>query len=674
MPLPPDWPVSLGSDDIGDLASTIRREWLVTNGRGSYAFGTLAGIATRSYHGLLVAALDAPVGRTVVVSGLTEWVTVDGRRIALHAHELADGTIDQAGFDHLSSFRLEGILPIFTYAIGDVLVERRVWMAHGADTTYVRYAIVGGERALELVLTPVVTWHDHHALGHEADGAPGVSAIAGVGGPGATIRPANGSPSFRVLAPGGSFQADGRWLPGIRHREETERGLDDLSDAYAIGEVRATLEPGRSFTLILTTETGEPLEPEAALRAARDRQVGLLQLAGTEDSSPFLRALVLAADQFLVDRAIPLGNTSEPERGRTVIAGYPWFNDWGRDTMIALPGLCLATGRHDEAATILRSFARFVRDGLVPNDFPDRAGVVPAYNTIDASLWYALAVSAHATASGSETLVDELLPTLRAILDAHLEGTRFGIGMDPDDGLLRGGAEGYQLTWMDARVDGWVVTPRRGKPVEIQALWINALRIVGAWLIERGDADGAGSRYLDVAGRASETFIRRFWRPELGHLADVIDGPDGDDCALRPNQLFALSLPHPIVDGEMARSVLDAVGRELAVPLGLRSLAPSDPAYRPQYQGDRRFRDAGYHQGTVWTWLIGPYAEAIASVHGKAAGLDLLRPFEDHLREGGLGSVSEIMEPEPPFEPRGCPAQAWGVAEVLRVWRALGGN
>ncbi|MEX1169433.1 MAG: amylo-alpha-1,6-glucosidase [Chloroflexota bacterium] len=681
-----DWPVALGADVVSDLDPAIRREWLVTNGRGSYAFGTVAGIATRSYHGLLVAALEPPVGRTVLVEGLEEWATVAGQRTALHAHEGADGTIDPRGYTRLVAFHLDGLVPVFTYAVGDVLIERRIWMANGRDTTYVRYAVVGGERTVDITLTPLATWHDHHAPGRESDGAPDVTVRpASEGGAGASevvVEPARGRAPWRLLVPGGSFRANGRWVHGLRHREEAARGLDDVSDVFAIGEVRASIAPGGPFTIVLTAETDAPDEPETALRAALDRQEALVRTAGVEHGSTFLRGLVLAADQFLVARDIPLIGGDDDhgrrpdrvERGRTVIAGYPWFNDWGRDTMIALPGLCLATGRHDEAASILRSFARFVSDGLLPNNFPDHAGDVPEYHTIDASLWFPVAVRAHALATGSEGLVDELLPALRSILDAQLAGTRFGIGMDPADGLLRGGADGYQLTWMDARVDGWVVTPRRGKPVEIQALWINALRIVGQWLLERGDRGGTGARYLEVADRASEAFVPRFWRPELGYLADVVDGPDGDDTSLRPNQVLALSLPHTLATGSMAHAILDAVDRELAVPLGLRSLAPSDPAYRPRYQGDRRFRDAGYHQGTVWTWLIGPYAEAVASLRGAAAGLEVLRPFEDHLRDAGLGSVSEVLEPEPPYTPRGCPAQAWGVAEVLRVWRALGGN
>ncbi len=646
--------VELGPDACHDLEAGLEREWLVTNGLGGYAFGTVAGPATRVYHGLLIAALSPPVGRTMLVGGLVEWATIDGQRVALHAHEYADGTIDQPGYRRLVSVRLDGSRPVFTYAIGDVRIEKRIWMADGANTTYVRYESVGADRPIELELTPLTTFRDHHAVRREADGVPG--------GP------------LRIVAPGGSFTAAGRWFLGFRHREETARGLDDRSDLWAGGEVRFPVRRGLPATLILTAEPGEPPDPEIALVAAAERETRLIDAAAAGHASAFVRDLVVAADQFLVRRDIP-GADGALEVGRTVIAGYPWFNDWGRDTMISLPGLCLATGRHEEAATILRSFARFVRDGLLPNNFPDRAGDLPEYHTIDASLWYPQAIRAHALATGSGRLVDELLPTLRTILDAHLAGTRFGIGMDPADGLLRGGEAGYQLTWMDARVDGWVVTPRRGKPVEIQALWINALRIVGGWLRDRGDPDGAGDRYVETADRATEAFAGRFWRAELGYLADVVDGPDGDDVSLRPNQVLAVSLPHPLVDGEAAAAVVGAVGRSLAVPLGLRSLSPSDPAYRRRYQGDRRFRDAGYHQGTAWTWLVGPYAEAVARVRADpAAGLAILRPFEEHLRMAGLGSVSEILEPEPPFEPRGCPFQAWGVAEVLRVWRALGGS
>jgi predicted glycogen debranching enzyme len=327
--------------------------------------------------------------------------------------------------------------------------------------------------------------------------------------------------------------------------------------------------------------------------------------------------------------------------------------------MIALPGLTLTTGREQDAAVILRTFARYVDQGMLPNNFPDSAGALPGYNTVDATLWYVVAIAAYEQATGDTSLVDELLPTLRSIVDWHIRGTRYGIGMDPNDGLLRAGEPGVQLTWMDAKVGDWVVTPRIGKPVEINALWYNALRIIG--------------RDLE-AERTRSSFIKRFWRPDLGYLADVVDGPQGDDLALRPNQILALSLPHPLLEGAEAAAVLDAVGRTLLTGLGLRSLSQDDPAYRGDYAGDQVQRDGAYHQGPVWSWLIGAYVEAHYRVHrDPAAALALLRPFEHHLSDAGLGNISEILEGDAPYQPRGCVAQAWGVSEVLRVWRLLAG-
>jgi predicted glycogen debranching enzyme len=608
-------------------------EWLVTNGLGGYAMGTADLMPTRAYHGLLVAARRPPVGRVVLVGGLEESAVVD----------------DVPVRPSVGAVRMDGRRSVVDLDAGGHRLERTIWMADGADTTYVRYALAAdadglgdGRRPIELLLVPLVTERDHHALRRADDGVPD--------GP------------LRILAPGGHVATEGRWVLDLGLSDETARGLPDAQDLWAPVRVSATVAPGRPFTLVLTADPDDPADPETALAASRGRDGQLLATAAAADASPFVQRLVLAADAFIARRAIP----GVPD-GRTVIAGYPWFNDWGRDTMIALPGLCLATGRHGEAATILRSFAGVVRDGLIPNDFPDHPAAEPAYHTIDGTLWFLHAIAATVAATGDAALLADLLPTVRDILHHHLAGTRYGIGMDPADGLLRGGAEGYQLTWMDAKVEGWVVTPRRGKPVEIQALWINALRAAGAWTGDRG--------YMDVAERAERSFRTRFWRPDLGHLLDVVDGPDGDDPALRPNQLLALSLPHPVVDADVGRSVLGTVRARLHVPLGLRSLAPSDPAYVPRFQGDRWARDGAYHQGTVWTWLIGPYADAVARFGGgREAALDVLRPFEAHLGDAGLGSVAEILEPEAPFTPRGCPFQAWGVAEVLRAWRAYGGR
>ncbi|MGN6361390.1 MAG: amylo-alpha-1,6-glucosidase [Thermomicrobiales bacterium] len=414
---------------------------------------------------------------------------------------------------------------------------------------------------------------------------------------------------------------------------------------------------------MLTAEDAASLDGAAALAVARERQRDLLHTAGAEDAPPAIQQLVLAADQFIVARGAGAA-------GKTVIAGYHWFNDWGRDTMIALPGLTLATNRAADAADILRTFARYVSDGLLPNNFPDSSGAIPGYNTADATLWYFVAIHAYHAATGDNALVAALLPTLRAIVDRHLAGTRYGIGVDPADGLLRAGEPGVQLTWMDAKVGDWVVTPRIGKPVEINALWYNALRILTAFLLQRDDP--VATDYAAHADRARDSFRARFIRPDGQGLFDVVDGPAGDDASVRPNQIFATALPFPLLDGADASAVVAVTGRALLTTYGLRSLAPTDPAYRGDYGGDQRRRDGAYHQGPVWPWQLGAYADAYARAHNDpAAVLALVQPFEEQLRDAGLGSLSEILEGDPPHQPRGAIAQAWSVAEVLRVWRRL---
>jgi predicted glycogen debranching enzyme len=648
--------VRFGPEVAADLPSALRREWLVTNGLGGYASGTLAGIATRRYHGLLVAALAPPVERTVLVAGSIDRAEYDGHRYPLSTHEYGDGTIDPHGYRFIQTFQLEGSLPVWTFAFGDALLERRIWMAYGANTTYVTYRLLRGSRPLELEVAPLVTYRDFHSLGHGQGRQLGVAERGG----GIEVRAFDGAVPYRILAEGARYAPGLTWYWNFLHREETARGLDDRSDLFVPGTFSKRLREGEVLTLVLTTEPRPATDARHALDAERWRQRALLRQATVENAHPVVQQLVLAADQFIVQR----------DAGRTVIAGYHWFNDWGRDTMISLPGLCLSTGRAQDAAGILRTFAAYVDQGLLPNNFPDRAGAVPGYNTVDATLWYVLAIAAYEQVTGDPSLVDELLPVLRSIVDWHVRGTRYGIGVDPADGLLRAGEPGVQLTWMDAKVGDWVVTPRIGKPVEIQALWYNALRSIAALLAAR--ADPGASEYTARAERVRAGFGARFLRAEPGHLADVVDGPDGDDLALRPNQILAVSLPYPLLDGDQAASVVDAVGRALLGGLGLRSLGPDEPAYRGDYGGDAVRRDGGYHQGPVWTWLLGAYAEAYARVHGEcAAGLDLLRPIEPHLRDAGLGSISEILEGDAPHRPVGCIAQAWAVAECLRVWRAL---
>ena len=661
--------VGHGRAVLGDLEAASRREWLVTNGIGGFAMGTLAGPATRAYHGWLVAATEPPVGRRLLVGGLVERVTVDGRTFALDAHEFADGTILGRGWELQESFALDGSIPVWRFAVEDQIVERRVWMARGSNTTYVRYRLARGTRPLELAVSALTTDREIHAP-TRADAPPAVDAVDG----GLRVRWTAEATPLRIVARGGEVAADGAWWWGFRHREETARGLDDVSDLYLAGTHTVTLEPDVPWTLSLSTEEDPDPDGEVALAAAHAHDADLIRAAGGDRLSPFVRQLVVAADAFIVRRDAVAEGADDPlagGEGRSIIAGYPWFNDWGRDTMISLPGLTLATGRAAEGAAILRAFGRWVADGLLPNDFPSSVGLTPEYNTVDAALWYIQAIRAYHEATADDALRDELLPVVRAIVDAHIEGTRHGIGVDHADGLLRAGEPGVALTWMDARVDDWVVTPRMGKPVEINALWYNALVTAGSWLL--GAADQAtGQTYMTLAEQVAKSFRARFWRPELGYLADVVDGPAGDDLALRPNQVFALSLPFALLDGARARATLEAVGRVLQTSYGLRTLAPTDTAYVGTYGGDRRTRDGAYHQGTAWAWLSGAYAEAIERITGdRAAALSVLRPFEAHLGDAGQGSISEILDGDAPHRPRGCPAQAWSVAEVLRVWRLL---
>jgi predicted glycogen debranching enzyme len=654
--------VAFGREITGDLAAGLRREWLVTNGLGGYASATVAGVLTRSYHGLLVAALEPPVARTVLVGTSIDWASYDGARYPLSTAEFADVTISPDGYRYLESFRLEGALPVWTFAIADAVIERRLWMPYGVNATFVTYRLLRGSGPVDLDVTPLVTYRSFHALASGQGWDIGVEARDG----GVAIHAYAGAAPFWLRSDRAEFRPGGAWWWGFCCRGESERGLGDRGDLFAPGTFTTRLHPGEMVTLLYSAEAEIELDAASSLSAAQERQQALLTRAGVEHADPAVQQLVLAADQFLVARPLP-----DDPGGRSVIAGYHWFNDWGRDTMISLPGLTLTTGRAEEAASILRTFALYLADGLLPNNFPDHAGVIPGYNTADATLWYVLAIRAYEKATADESLVTELLPALLDIVERHLEGTRYGIGVDPADGLLRAGEPGVQLTWMDAKVGDWVVTPRIGKPVEINALWFNALRTIAEFHAARGDATTA-ARLTDLGDRTRDSFRARFLRPDLDHLADVIDGPDGDDWSLRPNQVFALSLPFPLLEGNEALAVLDAVGRSLLTSYGLRSLSPRDPAYRGSYGGDQVMRDGSYHQGPVWSWLLGPYAEARYRLTGdRESALAVLRPVGDHLRDAGLGSVSEIFEGDPPHVPKGCVAQAWGVAETLRVWRML---
>jgi len=650
--------IHVGREVCGHFERAVQREWLVTNGIGGYAMGTLCGANSRRYHGLLVAMSKLPVERTVLVAQLEEQAVVGGREFPISTNEFHGRYIHPQGHLYLESFRLEGSLPTFTYALAEARLEKRIWMAHGHNTTYVAYTLRQATRPLTLTVLSLCTARDHHEYVQRAASDVCLTVVPH----GLSVQFA-GAPPYYILSQEFSAAIAGEWYWRFHHRVETYRGLDDQEDLYAMGRFTFTLSPGQTATLVISTQADPCLDGLQALAAERERQRGLLAASplGKEDEPDFIRQLVLAADQFIVTRG---------QEESSIIAGYPWFSDWGRDTMIALSGLTLVTGRPQVAARILRTYARYVDRGMIPNRFPDR-GERPEYNTVDATLWYFYAIHEYVRHTDDWQLVADLYPLLVDILGWHERGTRYRIGMDARDGLLYAGEQGVQLTWMDAKVDDWVVTPRIGKPVEVNALWYNALKIMAHFARRMRDPHAA-SRYEALAQRAAMSFIDRFWYAEGGYLYDVIDGPTGKDTSLRPNQILALSLPHSLLAADRARAVVEAVGRSLLTSYGLRSLDPGHPDYVGDYGGDRWARDGAYHQGTVWSWLMGSYVIAYHRVTGDATlARYLLLPFADHLFDAGMGTIGEIFDGEPPHAPHGCPAQAWSVAEVLRAWRAL---
>ncbi len=652
--------LSLDRGTLGGFATAGAREWLVTNGLGGFAAGTVSGARTRRYHGLLVATLKPPVDRVVTLAKVDEQVRYAQGMFALGSNEFADGTIDPSGFQLLQSFTIDDGMPVSVYALGDALLEKRVWMAHGANTTYIRYTVLRASAPVDLELRPLCTYRDYHAQ-WRGGGQFAVQAHEA----GCIVRAFDGAAPYRLAVDRGTFQLEGAWYWSFRHRAESARGLDDTEDLYLPGVFRTTLTSGEAATLTVTTEREAVRPAELALAGERARQSALIARVAA-DAPEWIRALHRAADQFIVRRAAPGAD------GTTVIAGYPWFSDWGRDTMIALPGLTLTTQRFAEAAQILRTFAAHVSDGMLPNRFPD-AGEVPEYNTVDATLWYFHAIDAYGAASGDPSIGRELYPVLKDIIRWHRAGTRYAIHVDPADGLLHAGEPGVQLTWMDAKVGDWVVTPRIGKPIEINALWYNALEVMARLAHEIGD-HSAKREYQALAAKAASSLRNRFWNADGGCLYDVIDTPDGGrpDVALRPNQIFAVSLPHSALDADSARAVVDTCARELWTPVGLRSLAQSDRSYVRHYAGGPRDRDGAYHQGTVWSWLLGPFALAHYRVYTDATlAQGFLNGVAAHLGEACLGSISEVFDGDAPHRPEGCFAQAWSVAEILRAWQEL---
>jgi predicted glycogen debranching enzyme len=661
--------------DAKDVEQLILREWLVTNGLGGYASSTLAGVCTRRYHGLLVAALPAPHGRTVMLNHLMEQVRLpDGRTVRLGGEQRADGQLDIHGLEFFREFRLEFGLPVWRWQIDDWTLEKRILLLHEHNTTHINYRLIGGEGTLRLKLRLAVHFRPHDdKVATTFDSPYALTAI----GDRYEIADESDLPPlrFRLVGRRAAFTVEAQRTQPLLYWVEEERGYDARGELWSPGHFRIDLTADQEVTLVASTECWETigaLTPADARKAEHERRRRLLWMTNPAAQTGVGAEWTLAADQFLI---VPAGRAEEAVRARAtgdevrvVIAGYHWFTDWGRDTMISLEGLTLVTGRHGDARSILRTAATYVRDGLIPNLFPEgsKEGL---YHTADATLWFIQAIGRYHEYTNDDETLEYLLPIIRDIVDHHLRGTHFGIGVDKSDGLLRQGAEGYQLTWMDAKCGDWVVTPRRGKAVEINALWYNALRWLERW--ERQFEETARAKTIaEHAERARVSFNQRFWYAKGGFLYDAVDGERGDDPSCRPNQVFALSLSHPVLDKERWGPVLGVVRQRLLTPLGLRSLAPGEPDYKPTYHGDLRSRDAAYHQGTVWPWLIGPFVDAWLKLHpkDKAEARRFLQGLADHLGEACVGSISEIADAEEPFTPRGCIAQAWSVAETLRSW------
>ncbi len=659
---------ALSRDDLDRLTET---EWLVTNGLGGYASGTAGGTLSRVFHGYLVAALPTPLGRTMMLNDVFEkLVFSEGASVPLNG--VKTERADFGGSQHLTDFKLDSGLPVWTYEVAGMTIEKRVYLPHRQNTSYINYRVSGGSGSVRLELRPAVNMRGHEAPVNTPIG----TYTTTVRDHHYELKASSDIPPLRMmlLGNGGAFAIDCKTVRDIIYEVERRRGYISRGDLWSPGHFSAELSPGNDVTLVASTESWDvmaALDPRQAWDAEHDRKTRLLleSHAGTTDQ--MCSELVWAADQFIFT---PVGRQQDTARARaagdeirSVIAGYPWFTDWGRDTMISLEGLTLTTGREVEASYILRTFAHYIRNGLIPNMFPE-GKTDGLYHTADATLWFFHALNRYLEYTKDDNLLKHLLPHLLDIVGHHLRGTDFNIHVDAQDGLLAEGQEGYQLTWMDAKVGDWVVTPRRGKAVEINALWYNALRLLEKWLREAGREDEANG-IAQHAAKAKESFNRRFWYQKGGYLYDVVDCENGgDDHSCRPNQIFAISLEYPVLDESRWAAVLQVVKDRLLTPVGLRSLAPGEKNFKPKYDGDLRSRDAAYHQGTVWAWLIGPFVDAWLKVHPDdlETARGFLDGFKPHLREACAGSISEIFDAEPPFTPRGCCAQAWSVAEVLR--------
>ena len=642
---------SLNTDVLHQYQKAIQYEWLDTNGIGGWASSTSIGANTRRYHGLLVAASASEKGRTVLVSKLDETVVFDGQHVELGCNQFPN-SIHPSGHQYLSLFSRD-LFPVFEYQVEHIRLRKTIAAVHGEDTTLVIYDILEAPRAFTLLLRPFIAARNFHSLSQKNEALnPDAQWKNGI----LKIQPYEDIAPCWIVVPEAAFEVVPDWFFDFEYPCEGECGLDFHEDLFTYGAFSRTVSEGDRIGIIISTRHPEGREVFGLLKREEQRRSSLV--THIPRTQPELRTLTLAADQFIVQRGTDR---------KTIIAGYHWFNAWGRDAMIALPGLCLVTGRYDDARQILTAFAEQVDQGMLPNYFPDN-GEPPVYKTVDGALWIFIAAYHYLKyTEDKEFIHDTLFPVLKDIIAWYEIGTRYGIRID-QDGLLNAGEPGVQLTWMDARIDDHqLVTPRHGKAVEVNALWYNALVITAEMAEHFGDTFDA-RKYTRQAHQVKAAFRRLFWNADKGCLFDVVHDGHGD-ASIRPNQIFAISLPIPLLKISQAEQVLDVVETHLYTPVGLRSLSPEDAAYYPQYKGSPQARDSAYHQGTVWSWLLGPYINALIRVRRKT-GLDqaarVLERVWPHLDEEGLGTVSEIFDGDPPHTPRGCITQAWSVAEILR--------
>jgi len=655
-----------------NLDGASQREWLETNGIGGFASSTITGLNSRRYHGLLVAALTPPTGRFVLLSKLEETLLIGGRSYELSTNQYP-GVIHPQGYRYLSDFRLDPF-PKFTYRVVDeanasdgaaqsanspnrlatIELEKSVLLLHGENTVVIEYKLLSpADAPVTLQLRPLIAFRDYHSLTHRNTG---LDSTCDMQSQCLSVKPYPDLPALHLSHNAQSVDTNGRWFLNFQYLWERERGLDFSEDLFNPCTLSFDLAnaPARVIGSLQAIDVARVPELCAG---ERERRTAIRAQSPSTDS--FVEGLTRASEQFLVDRG----------DHKSVIAGYHWFSDWGRDTMISLAGLSVPKERMATARDILRTFAQNVDRGMLPNRFPD-IGQLPEYNTIDATLWFFEAIRSYLAHSGDLSFVrDELYGVLADIIDWHIRGTRYNIRVDAD-GLLNSGADGVQLTWMDAKVGDWVVTPRRGKPVEIQALWYNALCVMDK-LAERFGDELGGKCYSTYAEVARWSFNRLFWNEQSACLFDVVNGTERD-ASLRPNQILSVSLPYSMLDDERAKAVVAKVQSSLLTAYGLRTLAPSDPNYRGRYTGDQASRDGAYHQGTVWPWLLGPFITAYLKVNeyrasAKRQALAWLAPLRSYLLDAGTGQINEIFEGDPPHRAVGCIAQAWSIAELLRV-------